>query len=120
MQAVLQSSLERWFTPATLRQRPHLIERVTKTVLADDPLVHDAMWDMIAAFDVQARLGEISCPALELVGVDDPSTPPAVAAAMADAIRGARLVVLPHVSHLVTLEAPEAVNAELLGFLAAL
>ena len=120
MRAVLESSLDRWFTPETRVRRPDLIDRVSKTVLHDDPAIHAAIWDLIANdFDVEARLGEIACPTLVLVGERDPSTPPAVAAQMASGIRNARMVVLPSTSHMATLESPEAVNAELLAFLSA-
>ena len=117
MRAVLQPSLERWFMPATRADRPDLIDRVSKTVLADDPEVHAASWDMIAGFDVHDRLPEIRCPTLVVVGEHDPSTPPAAAAALAEGIKGAELVVLPKVSHIVTVEAPQATNAALMGFL---
>ena len=118
MRAVLQSSLQRWFTPETVANRPDLIDRVSKTLLGDDPEVHAAMWDMIAGFDVHGRLHEIGCPTLVMVGELDPSTPPAAASALAEGIKGAELVVLPKTSHIVTLEAPGAVNAALIRFLA--
>lgn len=119
MAAVLASSLERWFTPATIARRPDLIERVTRTILADDAAIHAAMWEMIAGFDVEERLVEIDCPTLVLVGDLDPSTPPAAAALLAERIRDARMIVLPKTSHIATLESPAAVNAEMLAFLSA-
>lgn len=94
------------------------MQRVSRTILADDPTVHAAMWKMIATFHVRDRLGEISCPTLVLVGDQDPSTPPAMAAVLAENIPGARKVVLADTSHIAILECPAAVNAELLGFLA--
>ena len=118
MRAVLQASLERWFTPDTRADRPDLIDRVSKTVLADDPEVHAASWDAIAGFDVHDRLHEIGCPTLVVVGEHDPSTPPAAASALAEGVEGAELVVLPGASHIVAVEAPQAVNAALMGFLA--
>ena len=117
MAAVLQSSLERWFTPETTRRRPDLIDRVTKTVLSDDPAIHAAIWDIIADFNVSERLGEIRCPTLVLVGELDPSTPPSSASALVEGIPNSRMVVLPNTSHIVMLEAPEAVNAEIKRFL---
>lgn len=120
MAAVLPSSLERWFTPATMARRPDLIERVSRTILADDPAIHAAMWEMIAGFDVEDRLAEIDCPTLVMVGDLDPSTPPSAATVLATRIRGARMVVLPDTSHIATLESPKAVNAALLDFLSAL
>jgi len=120
MQALLQSSLERWFTAETMLQRPDLIDRISKTVLGDDPAVHAAIWDLIANdFDVQDRLGEIRCPTLVLVGEQDPSTPPAVASALARGIQGARMVVIPNASHMTNLESPNTVNEEIRRFLSA-
>ncbi len=117
MAAVLESSLDRWFTPEFRHGRPDIIDRVTKTILADDPAIHAAIWEMIAGFDVHERLGEIRCPTLILVGELDPSTPPSAATALLTAISGAKMVVLPGVSHIATVEAPGAVNSELQLFL---
>ena len=95
MSAILQSSLERWFTPITRTQRPDIIDRVTKTLLGDDPATHAAIWDLISTFDVYGRLEEIRCPTLILVGEHDPSTPQSVAYGLAEAIRGAKIAVIP-------------------------
>jgi 3-oxoadipate enol-lactonase len=62
MEAVLQSSLERWFTPETRARRPDIIDRVSKTILADDPDVHAAIWDIVSHFEVHDRLAEIKSP----------------------------------------------------------
>ena len=117
MAAVLQSSLERWFTPELRTRRPDIVDRVTKTVLHDDPETQAAIWEMIAGFDVHNRLHEIKCPTLVLVGELDPSTPPSAATALAQGIPGAKVIILPRASHIMTVEAPEAVNSELQKFL---
>ena len=56
---------------------------------------------------------------LVVVGAQDQITPPALASEMATGIAGARLVEIPGSGHLATLEAPEAVTAALLDWLAA-
>jgi 3-oxoadipate enol-lactonase len=117
MEAVLQSSLERWFTPETRARRPDIVDRISKTILADDPEVHAAIWDIISRFEVQDRLSAIKVPTLVLVGERDPSTPPAAASAIAERIPGAKMIVIPDVSHIVTVEAPAAVNAAMQTFL---
>ncbi len=117
MAAVLQPSLERWFTPETRRQRPDIMDRITKTLLADDPATHAAIWELIAELDLHHRLGEIRCPTLILVGEHDPSTPPNVAYELFHAIQGATIQVIPSASHIVTVEKPAAVNAALIAFL---
>ncbi|RRA47691.1 alpha/beta fold hydrolase [Acidipila sp. EB88] len=117
MATVTQSSLERWFTPKTRMQRPDITDRVTKTLLADDPATHAAIWDVISTLDIQGRLGEILCPTLVLVGERDPSTPPSVAHGLAAAIQGSKLVIIPDAAHIITVEAPTAVNEALKAFL---
>jgi len=52
-------------------------------------------------------------PTLVVVGAEDTITPPAAAEAMAKAIPGARLAVVPGAGHLAPLEQPEAFNQHL-------
>lgn len=118
MGAVVESSLQRWFTQNTRHHRPDITDRLTKTLLGDDTSTHADIWDIISGLDLDNRLSEISCPTLVLVGEHDPSTPPAVATRLAGAIKGSSLTVIPNASHIVTVEAPDAVNAALLSFLA--
>jgi len=58
-------------------------------------------------------------PVLVLVGDDDQITPRDRAQAMADAIPGARLVVVPGAGHLTPMEQPETTNRVLTEFLEA-
>jgi pimeloyl-ACP methyl ester carboxylesterase len=74
---------------------------------------------VIASLDVHGRLGEIGCPALVVVGERDPITPPSVAQELVQAIRGAKIVVIPDASHIVTVEVPVAVNEAMALFLGA-
>ena len=118
MTAVVDSSLQRWFTQETRERRPDIMDRLTKTLLGDDAPTHAAIWDIISGLDLDSMLSEITCPTLVLVGEQDASTPPAVASRLADAIKGSSLIVIAKTSHIVTVEAPGAVNAALLSFLA--
>lgn len=67
--------------------------------------------------DRRAELAAIDCPTLVLVGADDGLTPPAEAHSMAQAIPGAREVVLEAAGHLSCLEAPDAFSRALAEFL---
>lgn len=117
MSAILQATLERWFTSETIKRRPDLIHRVSETLLACRPEIQANMWDMISHFDVHERLADIHCPTLVLAGDVDPSTPPAMNAAIANAIAGAELVVLNNTSHMAMLESAEPVSNEIRRFL---
>ncbi len=118
MQAVIGSTLDRWFTPETRAQRPDIIDRVTKTLLADDAAVHAAMWDMIAELDLVGALHRVTCPTLILVGEHDPSSPVAAAKTLADRIAGSQMHVIPATSHMSPLERPDVINGHLSRFLA--
>ncbi|WP_377848458.1 alpha/beta fold hydrolase [Bosea sp. UC22_33] len=68
--------------------------------------------------DSRPVLAGLSIPVLVLVGEEDEITPPAEAREMAGLVgAGARLAVVPGCGHLSTLEAPEAVTADLLRWL---
>ncbi|MGI4794150.1 MAG: alpha/beta fold hydrolase [Janthinobacterium lividum] len=118
MAAVLETTIKRWFTVETERDRPDLIDRVSKTLLADDPLVHAAMWDMIAGLDLVSDLHRIAVPTLILVGEFDPSSPPAAARVLQENIRAAEMHVIVGASHMAPIEKPDTVNAHLVRFLA--
>jgi pimeloyl-ACP methyl ester carboxylesterase len=69
--------------------------------------------------DSRPMLPGIKCPTLVLVGDADAATPPELSKEMADAIPGAKLVVIEKCGHLSTIEQPEAVNAAMAAWLAA-
>jgi 3-oxoadipate enol-lactonase len=117
MQALVPAAIARWFTPQTVAQRPDLIDRATTTLLADDPEVHAALWDMVADLNLGPRLGRITCPTLVLTGASDSSTPLAAARELCDGISGAQMQVVPDTSHLAPLERPDLTSAHLLAFL---
>ena len=71
----------------------------------------------VARFDVSSRLGEIAVPALIVAGERDATVPMSAKLELAHGIAGARLEVIPGSGHATPLDAPEAFNALLLGFL---
>jgi len=67
---------------------------------------------------IQDEIEKITAPTLVVVGSEDVATPVAKAELIASTIPGAQLVTLPGVGHVSTLEAPDAVNAAIVPFLA--
>jgi len=67
--------------------------------------------------DSAPLLSKIRVPTLVVVGSEDQVSPPAVAEAMADAIPGARLVVISAAGHLAPLEQPLATSRAVMDFL---
>ena len=72
-----------------------------------------------AGHDTLDRLGAIAAPTHVIVGADDIFTPPRYAKAIAAAIPGARLSILPDVGHGMFWEATDAFNTLVIAFLRA-
>ncbi len=117
MSVILEELFDHWFLPVTRERRPDLVDRATKTLLADDVNVHAALWELIADFDVFSRLGEITVPTLVLVGEHDSSSPISSAMQLRGGIRSAQLQIIPEAAHLSPIEQPAAVTGHLSAFL---
>lgn len=115
MQAIVQETLERWFTPAFLNTE--VAARCRQRLLSNDVHCWAATWRAIAALDVVPRLKELHVPTLVVTGDMDASTPPSVAQRSAESIQGAILRILPGVSHLAAFEQPEHFNPLVHSFL---
>jgi pimeloyl-ACP methyl ester carboxylesterase len=73
----------------------------------------------ILAWTSLDRLKDIQAPTLILHGESDELVPPENARILAEHIRGSRVVMLPHASHIFTTDQPEAAHREILAFLSA-
>ena len=73
--------------------------------------------ECLVTFDRRDDLARIAVPTLVVAGEADTNAPLKTMTRMAEAIPGARLVVLPGIGHLAPLEAPEAFAAAVGGFL---
>ncbi|WP_286249506.1 alpha/beta fold hydrolase [Streptomyces graminofaciens] len=100
--------VDRWFSPGFLERDPAEVERVSRIFTETDSRAHAAACRALGAYDDSARLGEITAPALVLVGEDDYATPPAMAEALHAGIPASHFHVLPEVRHLSLVESPHA------------
>lgn len=72
---------------------------------------------MIGRTDSRPTLATITCPTLVLTGDEDNTIPNALSVEMADGIRCARLVIIPHCGHLPQPEQPQLTAAALVEWL---
>jgi 3-oxoadipate enol-lactonase len=117
MQPLIEPTLQRWFTPAMLAQRPPVVERVAQMIGATTPAGFAGCCHAIPKINLTHRLNTIDCPVQVIVGEQDVGTPVAMAREIHEATPGSELVIIPNASHLSNLEQPEAFNRALLGFL---
>jgi len=104
---------------AAARHGDRALQAVVRTMAEDTGAEAFARQQAAIMTRVDSRpgLAAIACPALVIVGADDALTPPDRAAEIADAIPGARRVVIPDCGHLSPLEQPQAVTDALFAFL---
>jgi 3-oxoadipate enol-lactonase len=117
MQAVAESTLERWFTPTYLEQNGPEIERIRQQILATPVAGYVGCSEAIRRLNYLDRLDTVEARTLIMVGADDPGTPVAASEAMHAQIKNSQLVVIPQAAHLSNIEQADVFNDQLMVFL---
>ena len=117
MEPLAQPTLERWFTEPFRKSNPAAVDGIRKLIISTPVAGYAGCCHAIPKINLTARLKEIKCPILVIVGADDPGTPPAMAKEIHDNAPGSRLVVLPQAAHIANLEQPAAFTRALEDFL---
>jgi len=116
MAAVAPQVLERWFTPEFRARAPEAVEKIRQMLLTTPAAGYAACCEAIRDMDQRETIASIRAPTLVVVGSRDPATPPEHGRAIADRIRGAKVVELP-AAHLSNVEAAEGFTAAVVDFL---
>lgn len=107
MGMVVDATMERWFTPG-FRADPARLSPWRHMVLRTPQEGFLRTAAAIRGADFRDAAGQLSVPTLVVGGAEDGGTPPELAHALAAAIPGARLDILPGVAHLPCVEDPDA------------
>jgi 3-oxoadipate enol-lactonase len=110
-------TLERWVTAPFRARRRDLMERVGAMIRSTPAPGYIGCCHAIPKINVTERLRDVRCPALVIVGEEDPGTPVDMARDIHAALPAAELAILSRASHLSNLEQPEEFNRVLGGFL---
>jgi 3-oxoadipate enol-lactonase len=106
VQAQVEPTLARWFTPAAIAQRHWGVEYAREALSAMRLGDWSAAWRAVATLDTADRLGEITVPTHVIAGELDGSTPPDAMRGLAARIPGANFDVVPRAPHMLGLEQP--------------
>jgi 3-oxoadipate enol-lactonase len=117
MEPLVESTLARWFTEPFRKAHPEVVEKVARMIRSTPAAGYVGCSHAIPKIDLTARLAQIRCASLVLVGKDDPGTPVAMAEEIHHAMPGSKLVIIPSAAHLSNLEQPDAFNRALGDFL---
>lgn len=119
--AIADAMLPRLLGTKTIETKPDVVARVRAMIEANGVEgVARALLGMAERPDSTPLLEKIPCATLVVVGEDDVLTPPSEAEAMAKAIPGAALKIIPGAGHLSNLEQPHEFNRILRHFLSSL
>lgn len=111
-ESVIDGMIPKALSEATRETRPAVVAEVHRIGAAQPVAGIVAAQKMIRDRpDARPSLAAIRVPTLIVVGEHDAITPPSAAQAMAAAIPGSRLAILPTAGHLANLEVPEVFNA---------
>ncbi len=117
MSALVDGTLERWFTAPFRAAGAAAVDQVRAAILATPAAGYAGCCHAIRGLDLTDRLAAVEMPTLIVVGADDMGTPVAASEAMHARIAGAELVVIDDAAHLSNLEQPAAFNRALGDFL---
>lgn len=117
MEALVASTLERWFTAPYRAAHPGVMARIGDDIRNTPVAGFAGCCEAIAKIDVLDRLQEIDCPALVMVGDQDHGTPPEMARQIHANLRDSDLLIIQSAAHLSNVEQPEVFNQALMEFL---
>lgn len=120
MDAIVPSTLDRWFTPEFRESQPEVVAKIAQQIRATPLQGYSGCAHAISHINLIARLSTIDCPTLVMVGESDLGTPQSMSEDIVRAIPGSRLDVIRNAGHLSNVEQPEQFNTFLRQFLARL
>ena len=118
MESLVDSTIDRWFSPEFRAAEPGKVDRVREMVRATAVAGFTGCCAAIRNLDLTDRLSAIGIPTLLIVGEHDPGTPVAAHEVIRDRIEGSRLVVIDGARHFTNVETADTFNETLGAFLA--
>lgn len=116
LEPLIAPTLERWFTAPFRAAHPERVAPIAAAIRATPVAGYVGCSHALPKIDVTSRLPGLRCPALVVVGAEDPGTPVAMAREIHEHLPGSELVVIPDAAHLANVEQPEAFNRALNAF----
>jgi len=116
MAAMVESTLERWFSDDFRKHYPTIIQKIAEGIEATSVNGFTGCCEAISHINTFDRLSEISCPTLIMVGEQDHGTPPEMARAMKERMPKAIFHTIPNAGHISNIEQPNRFNQHLLDF----
>jgi 3-oxoadipate enol-lactonase len=114
--ALVDATIERWFTAEFRRRSPHAVARIREMFLSTDVEGYVGCGGAIRDMDNRSLLAKVSVPTLVIAGRHDMGTTLEAGQFVAEHIPGAELAVL-ETAHIANVEQPQAYADTVLKFL---
>jgi 3-oxoadipate enol-lactonase len=116
--AIVDGTMERWFTKGFRERAPQAIARMKEMMLKTPVEGYVGCGEAVRDMDHREIIRTITAPTLVIAGRHDPATTVEAGEFLRDRIPGAKLAVL-EAAHIANVEQPQAYTDTLLGFLTA-
>jgi 3-oxoadipate enol-lactonase len=117
LEPLAAGTIERWFTDAFKSRRPGRWKQIRDTVAATTPAGFLGCSAAIMNFDFTGQLPSLRIPVLVVCGADDPGTPASENRRLAGLVPGGGYEEIPGMRHFPNVEAPDAFNRIMIGWL---
>jgi 3-oxoadipate enol-lactonase len=117
LEPIADATMERWFTDAFKAKNPKRWKQIRDTVAATTPAGFLGCSAAIMKFDFTAQLPSVRAPVLVVCGAEDAGTPASENRRLAGLVPGARYEEIPSMRHFPNVEAPDAFNRIMMGWL---
>jgi 3-oxoadipate enol-lactonase len=115
--AVINQTLERWFSPSALDAGEGFVEYARRCLEQVDEATWRSTWNALSDFRIGTSARRFRAPVLAIAGSADASTPPALLRAVATAYPAGSYVEIGGAPHLVPLEHPAALGRIIQNFI---
>ena len=117
MDALVERTLRRWFTPAFLASPSPRLEKMRAMMRNTSPEGYCGCAAALQTLDYGRRLQYLKVPTLYVVGADDLGAPPSVVRTMHASTPGSRYVEIAHAGHISAVEQPDEFNHAIVSFI---
>jgi 3-oxoadipate enol-lactonase len=117
LEPIAEASMDRYLSPAFRAKKPGRWKQLRDTVVGTTPQGYLGCAAAILDFDFVARLPSLNLPVLVVCGEDDAGTPASENRRLAGLVPGGRYEEIAGMRHFPNVEAPDAFNRIMLGWL---
>lgn len=115
-ESYIEQSLNRWFSPEFIAERPDVMQHKAQLIRALDKEAYIRAYQVLIDTNHADELHNIGARTLIIAAENDVGSPPSMSEKMHAAIADSRLIVLPRLKHSILLEAPALVGGLLREF----